>query len=107
MADTEAMNLEYWHDDGTGSGDGIWKKERPAQKEIRIPGVVHEASTLYVGKESEPGACLDESYRPFGCKNVYVTGGAILPTAGSWNPTLTLCGYAQDLAKKIVPVSKK
>ena len=107
MADAEAGQLEYWHDDGTGSGNGTWNKQLPAKTEIRIPGVVHEASTLYVGHESDPGACLDESYRPFGCKNVYVTGGAILPTAGSWNPTLTLCGYAQDLAKKVVPLRSK
>lgn len=25
---------------------------------------------------------------------------------GSWNPTLTMCGYAQDLARKLVGVKK-
>jgi hypothetical protein len=33
----------------------------------------------------------------------HVTGGALFPSAGSWNPTLTMCGFAQDLARKIVP----
>ena len=30
-----------------------------------------------------------------------MTGNAILPTASSWNPTLTMCGYAQDLARRL------
>ncbi|KAJ7853011.1 hypothetical protein B0H14DRAFT_3108503 [Mycena olivaceomarginata] len=102
MADSEAHQLEYWHEDESGTGTGTWNKMRPETKEIRIPGVVHEASTLYMGPKSDPHAALDEHYRPHGCKNVYVTGGAIFPTAGSWNPTLTMCGYAQDLARKIV-----
>lgn len=102
MADSEADKLEFWHDDGTGSGNGIWKKTRPSTSEIRIPGIVHEASTLYMGPYTDPHAAVDTSYRPYGCKNVYVTGAGLFPTAGSWNPTLTMCGYAQDLAKKIV-----
>ena len=30
-----------------------------------------------------------------------MTGGALFPAAGSWNPTLTMCGFAQDLAGKL------
>jgi choline dehydrogenase-like flavoprotein len=30
-----------------------------------------------------------------------VTGAALFPTAGSWNPTLTICGFAQDLARRL------
>ncbi|THU85298.1 FAD/NAD(P)-binding domain-containing protein [Dendrothele bispora CBS 962.96] len=103
MAQSEAANLEYWHDSGSGDGSGTWKKTKPDSKQNRVPGVVHEASTLYMGPKTDPHAAVDEMYRPYGCKNVYVTGGAIFPAAGSWNPTLTMCGYAQDLASKIVP----
>lgn len=99
MAGSGADQLEYWHNVGG------WKKARPPVSAIRIPGVVHEASTLYVGEESDPQASVDSDYRPFGSNNLYVTGGALFPTAGSWNPTLTMCGYAQDLARKLVPIA--
>lgn len=99
MADSEAGQLEYW-DSARG-----WIKSRPLVSDIRVPGLMHDASTLYVGEESDPQASVDDQYRPFGSRNVYVTGAALFPSAGSWNPTLTICGYAQDLARKIA--SKK
>jgi choline dehydrogenase-like flavoprotein len=34
-------------------------------------------------------------------KQQFVTGAGILPTAGSWNPTMTICGFAQDLARRL------
>ncbi|KDQ11216.1 hypothetical protein BOTBODRAFT_35520 [Botryobasidium botryosum FD-172 SS1] len=102
MAGEEAGTLEYWHPYDT-AGNGAWKSEQPNQADIRIPGAVHEASTLFVGPESERQASVDKDYKPFGTENVYVTGAALFPSAGSWNPTLTMCGYAQDLATKIVP----
>ncbi|OXV07770.1 hypothetical protein Egran_04466 [Elaphomyces granulatus] len=97
MSSGKVSNIEYW--DTTSQG---WIKKRPAVSTIRIPGIVHECSTAYVGPENEGGS-LDDLYRPHGVKNVYVTGGAIYPTAGSWNPTLTMCGFAQDLARKLEP----
>ena len=117
MADNKASELEYWHN-GDSKNKAGWKRQKPPQAEIRIPGVVHEASTLYMGTPSDPKACVDDNYRPFGSKNVYVTGAALFPSAGtcfhplhscmllkerigSWNPTLTMCGYAQDLARKL------
>ncbi|KAH8822170.1 hypothetical protein DL96DRAFT_1714521 [Flagelloscypha sp. PMI_526] len=64
------------------------------------------ASALYMAKnlEEDKTASVDLNYRPYGLEagNVYVTGAGLLPTAGSWNPTPTICGYAQDLAKKLV-----
>lgn len=88
-------SIEYW--DETSHK---WIKAKPAVDTIRIPGIVHEASTAFVGSMEEGGS-LDDMYRPHGTKNVYVTGSALFPTAGSWNPTMTMCGYAQDLAHKL------
>lgn len=94
-----SLELEYWCTND-GGVTGYWSKERPSQKDIRIPGIVHETSTAFMGPESQGGS-VDEHYRPHGVKNVYVTGGALFPTAGSWNPTLTMCGFAQHLSRQL------
>ncbi|KAF3917557.1 hypothetical protein AA313_de0202384 [Arthrobotrys entomopaga] len=91
--------IEYWDTDAN-DGKGGWSTNKPKQDTIRIPGIVHEAATAYVG-DKLMGGSLDEYYRPHGVKNVFVTGGALFPTSGSWNPTLTMCGFAQDLARKL------
>ena len=44
---------------------------------------------------------LGYDFRPYGIENVYVTGGGIFPTAGSWNNTAAMVGYAQHLAKTL------
>ncbi|KAF5013955.1 hypothetical protein FDECE_84 [Fusarium decemcellulare] len=97
----DKSTIQYW--DETTHG---WINEKPAVDTIRIPGIVHKASTCFVGHK-EDGGSLDEHYRPHGIKNVYVTGAALFPTAGSWNPTLTMCGYAQDLAHKLHEMKPK
>ncbi|PPQ94234.1 hypothetical protein CVT25_006660 [Psilocybe cyanescens] len=104
LAGSKFEEIEYWHNEGKNCG---WSKEKLTDSEIHVPGLIHDASTLYMGPESDPHAGVDENYTPYGCKNVYVTGAAIFPSAGSWNPTLTMCGFAQDLARKIVPIAPK
>ena len=91
--------LEYWVDDASGSG-GFWQSERPDRKQIRLNIIVHEASALWVGTDAATSV-VGLDYRPHGVHNVYVTGGALFPTSGSWNPTLTMCGLAQDLADRL------
>lgn len=49
----------------------------------------------------EISGSVDELYSPHVIENVHVTGAALFPTTGSWNPTMTMCGYAQDLAHKL------
>ena len=80
MAGSTSARLEYWHDQEGGKG---WRTAKPPKTEIHVPGVVHECSTLYMGPKSDPHAAVDENYTPYGCKNVYVTGGAIFPSAGT------------------------
>ena len=91
-----AGEVEYWH----GAPDeGTWKSERPPQKQIRVGGLVHEGSTLYIGKEDD--APVDLDYKPRGVDNVYITGAGLWPRSGSWNPTMTMVGLAQHLADKL------
>ena len=37
-------------------------------------------------------------YRPRGVENVYITGGSLWPTGGSWNPTAAMVALAIHLA---------
>ncbi|KAH0432022.1 2-keto-gluconate dehydrogenase [Colletotrichum camelliae] len=93
--------LEYWHNDGPDTNKGSWKAGKPDPSEIRIPGIVHETSTAFMGSEPSDGSSVGPDYSVHGVPNVFVTGGALFPTAGSWNPTLTMCGFAQDLARQL------
>jgi len=64
-------------------------------------GMVHESSTLFIGDDKEPDAAVGLDYRLKGVENVYVTGASLWPTAGSWNPTMTMVGLAQHLADNL------
>lgn len=100
MAGREKDHVEYWHDATVKQKDANsfqdismveagqgWKQEKPPVNMIRVPGIVHETSTLYMSDdlEADPHASVGSSYQPRGCKNVFVTGGALFPTSGSWN----------------------
>lgn len=94
-----APAIEYWIDEGSDGG-GSWSPARPAREQIRLNIIVHEASPLWMGKDAATSV-IGLDYRPHGVDNVYVTGAALFPTSGSWNPTLTMCGLAQDLADRL------
>lgn len=91
-------DIEYWTD--TPDGNGFWSAEKPPLDQIRLNIIVHEASQLWVGQDPE-SSVVGLDYKPHGVTNVYVTGAGLFPTSGSWNPTLTMCGLAQDLAVKL------
>ena len=101
-----ASNVEYWHGDAVPGGwsgnDGSWKKEQPPIEKRRVGGLVHENSTLHIGYDGQGVVGLD--YRPNHVENVYVTGGSLWPTSGSWNPTMTMVALAQDLADQLIGV---
>jgi choline dehydrogenase-like flavoprotein len=93
-------NVEYWHGD---PNTGTWSSGRPSIEERRVGGLVHEGSTLWIGAGDEGVVGLD--YRPNGVENVFVTGGALWPASGSWNPTMTMVALAQDLADQQLGIS--
>jgi choline dehydrogenase-like flavoprotein len=99
----EGPGIDWWHQpqpkDGQELPPGVWKKELPGRDTIRMPGIVHEASLAPLGNSND--CPVDENYKVKGVSNVYVTGAALFPTSGSWNPTMTMCGFAQDLAIKL------
>ena len=91
-----ASHVEYWHGD---PNTGSWQSERPPIEQIRVPALVHEGSTMQIGSDENAVVGLD--YRPKGVENVYVTGAALWPRSGSWNPTMTMVGLAQHLADQL------
>lgn len=92
--------VEYWHPRiENGQDHGEWFSSRPNAKDIRVDAPVHESSTLHIGEEDS--APVDLDYKLKGTNNVYITGGALWPQGGSWNPTLTMVALAQDLADKL------
>jgi choline dehydrogenase-like flavoprotein len=90
--------VEYWVDGSDGVGR--WQTSRPLRQQTRLNIIVHEASPLWMGLDPATSV-VGLDYRPHGMSNVYVTGASIFPTSGSWNPTLTMCGFAQDLADRL------
>lgn len=93
-------DVEYWHETSAG---GKWCSERPPVKQIRGPGIVHEASTMWMGDEGDVSAPTGLDYRPRGVENVYITGAALYPRCGSWNPTGPMVAMAIHLADAICP----
>ncbi len=98
----ECKVVEYWHGEPE---KGSWTTVRPSEKERRVDMLVHESSTLHIGEEET--APVDTKYRLRGTSNVFVTGGALWPRSGSWNPTLTMVALAKDLADQLINKTKE
>ena len=88
------QKIEYWNPDASK-----WQNARPTPEQIRVPGLVHESSTMWIGESESAPVDLDYKFR--GVENVYLTGGALWPTGASWNPTCVMTGLAMDLADKL------
>ena len=96
-----SAEVEYWHE-----GEDVWKTERPKRDCIRQRNAVHDASTMWVGDAEDTEAPVGLDYRLRGVDNVYITGGALWPTGGSWNPVLTIVAMAMHLADTLCSTKK-
>ena len=92
----DSSTLEYWHE-----SDKTWKREPPTSEQIRKKSLVHEASTMWIGDDRDTDAPVGLDYQLRGVHNVYITGGALWPTGGSWNPVLTIVAMAMHLADTV------
>ena len=94
-------DLEYWHET-----DKSWKRNTPPSEQMRKKCFVHDASTMWIGDRDDIEAPVGLDYRLRGVDNVYITGGALWPTGGSWNPVLTIVAMALQLADTISETSR-
>ncbi len=93
----DKTQIEYWSPE-LGNWNGV---ARPTKKERRVPGLVHEASTMWIGGDDDPTAPVGLDYKFRGVENVYLTGGSLWPTGGAWNPTCAMSAMAMDLADQL------
>jgi len=101
VAAHKAPDLEYWN-----NVEELWEKAEPSANHVkRIRPLFHEASTLYMAENltEDTTASVNKSYRPHGLENgnVYVTGAALFPTAGSWN-RMSIYLLCSSFAKVII-----
>lgn len=90
--------VEYW-------SNNSYRDTRPEVGNRRVDGMVHEASTMWIDKNEKEGV-VGTDYRPIGVENVYITGGSLWPSGGSWNPTMTMVAMTQDLADQLLKNKK-
>jgi len=88
-------HIEFWH-----PKTREWKIEAPSHDDMHQAGIVHEAGTLWIGDDPKDSV-VGLDFRLHGVDNVYITGGALFPSVGSWNPTLTMVLLSQELARKV------
>jgi choline dehydrogenase-like flavoprotein len=83
---------EYWWPE-----EQVWSTSVPPR---RMPFAVHESGTLRMGRTPETSV-TDLTGRVHALDGVYVTGGAVFPTRGSWNPFLTMAALTMRLAQHL------
>ena len=57
-------SIDWWNKESQA-----WTNTRPAEKNIRAPGIVHDSGTARRAPPDQGGS-LDELYRPYGWSNV-------------------------------------
>lgn len=90
---TRGSRPEFWSHDRQR-----WELEFTGGR--RMPFAVLESGTLWMG-DSPENSVTDLHGRLHAAGNVYVTGGALFPTHGSWNPLLTMAALSLRLARHL------
>lgn len=92
MAD--GHKIEYLQSDNKN-----WSAKVPNMTAMRDYSLVHESGVMWMGKTTEDSV-TDSWGKMHETDNMYVLGGAIFPTCGSWNPTYTGIAMTYRLARK-------
>lgn len=80
--------------------NATWSTQKPGTHTMRDYNLIHEAGVMWMGKTANDS--VTDSYgKMHETDNLYVLGGALFPTCGSWNPTYTGMAMAYRLARKL------
>lgn len=71
-----------------------------------LTSAAHHLGTARMGSSAAEGV-VDENLKVFGTKNVWVCDGSVFPTAGSVNPSLTICALGHRLANHLLSETSK
>ncbi len=92
--------LSAWlQNQGAGEFSGLLGDEEPDRA---LRGEWHQLGTARMST-SERSGVVDPDLRVHGSANVYVAGGAVFPTVGYANPTLTIVALSLRLASHLEP----
>jgi choline dehydrogenase-like flavoprotein len=92
MAD--GNKIEYLQSDNKS-----WSSKVPPVSFMRDYNLIHEAGVMWMGSSAE-NSVTDSWGKMHETNNLFVLGGALFPTCGSWNPTYTGMAMAYRLARK-------
>lgn len=76
-----------------------WSPKVPDMPKMRDYNLIHEAGIMWMGDNAKDSV-TDSWGRMHETDNLYVLGGAIFPTCGSWNPTYTGIAMTYRLARE-------
>jgi choline dehydrogenase-like flavoprotein len=79
--------------------------ERESARSLKPYDAYHPVGTCRLGRDAN--AVVDPDLRLRGTENIYVVSTAVLPTAGSANPTLALLCFAEDIANRLTTPIKE
>lgn len=79
--------------------NNTWSTKVPVISFIRNYNLINEAGVMWMGNNSKDSV-TDSCGKMHETNNLYVLGGALFPTCGSWNPTYTGMAMAYRLARK-------
>ncbi|MES2727918.1 MAG: GMC oxidoreductase [Bacteroidota bacterium] len=79
--------------------NNTWSTKVPAISFMRDYNLIHEAGVMWMGNSAKDSV-TDSWGKMHETNNMYVLGGALFPTCGSWNPTYTGMAMAYRLARK-------
>lgn len=87
------------------SDNNSWSTKKPDTAFMRDYNLIHEAGVMWMGNSAKDS--VTDSYgKMHETDNLYVLGGALFPTCGSWNPTYTGIAMAYRLARKFSKKAK-